>query len=44
MVELWVSPAGSWTFVVTSANGKTCMVASGHGWEAVDPAGPKPNL
>jgi hypothetical protein len=44
MVEVWVSATGTWTVVVTSANGNACMVASGHAWETVDPAGAKPNL
>jgi hypothetical protein len=44
MVEVWVSATGTWTVVVTSANGQTCMVASGHAWEAVEPSAAAPNL
>lgn len=34
-VELFASPdTGTWTIVVTNANGVSCLVASGTAWEA----------
>ena len=36
VVELYASTeTGSWTVLVTMANGMSCLVASGEGWEAV---------
>ncbi len=32
MVELWTSPEGSWTMVVVTPTGMTCVKASGEGW------------
>lgn len=37
LVELFVSPTGTWTFVHTSANGVTCLLAAGEDWEHVLP-------
>lgn len=31
--EVFVSPAGSWTILVTVPGGKSCYLASGEGWE-----------
>ena len=36
--ELFVSPAGTWTILVTVPGGKSCYLASGEGWENL----PKP--
>ena len=33
VIEVLTSPSGSWTFLVTEPSGRTCMVASGEGWE-----------
>lgn len=33
MVEIWTSPAsGTWTILVTQANGITCIAAAGKNW------------
>lgn len=33
MVEIWTSPAsGSWTILVTSADGTSCIAAAGQNW------------
>jgi hypothetical protein len=34
-MEVYVSETGSWTFLVTSADGDSCIVASGGDWEDV---------
>ncbi len=35
MVELYVSDGGSWTVVVTSTAGVSCLVASGQNWSSL---------
>ena len=33
MVEIWTSPSsGSWTILVTSADGTSCIAAAGQNW------------
>ena len=33
MVEIWTSEAsGSWTILITQANGQTCVAAAGKNW------------
>jgi hypothetical protein len=34
-MEVYVSQAGSWTILVTSADGNSCILASGGDWEDV---------
>jgi len=34
-MEVYVSQAGSWTILVTSADGNSCILASGMDWEEV---------
>ncbi|MCF3640144.1 hypothetical protein LXM94_09200 [Rhizobium sp. TRM95111] len=42
VVEIYVSDRGSWTIVVTTAAGLSCIVLSGEGWQEVpQPVGPK---
>jgi hypothetical protein len=42
LVELFVSPDGSWTFVHTRTNGLTCLLHAGEDWEEIEqPAVPK---
>ena len=40
-MEIFISPAGTWTTLITTPNGQTCIVASGEGWEdiAIKPTG-----
>ena len=40
-MEIFVSPTGTWTTLITDTTGRTCRVASGEGWEdiAIKPAG-----
>lgn len=40
IAELYVSGEGTWTFMVTLNNGKSCIIAAGDAWD--DPATPKP--
>lgn len=35
VVELFLSPEGTWTILMTGPNRLTCIVAAGHGWEDV---------
>lgn len=37
VMEVFVSSAGSWTIVVTSAEGLACVLAAGDNWEALRP-------
>lgn len=30
---VWVSETGSWTFTVSTPDGRTCMMDSGQGWD-----------
>ncbi len=38
LVELFASESGSWTILLTSARGSTCLMAAGRGFQAVEPA------
>lgn len=38
IVEAFAASSGSWTILVSSANGVSCVVASGQGFEVVDAA------
>lgn len=42
LIEVLTSDSGSWTIIVTSPYGRSCMVASGDGWHTFRPAGPDP--
>ena len=35
ILEVLVSPTGSWSILVTSPAGLTCMIASGQSWETL---------
>lgn len=38
LLEIWTSgTSGSFTVIVTNANGKSCVVAFGENWVSVDP-------
>ena len=41
VMEFYVSPAGTWTVLMTMPNGVSCIVAAGRDWEeiAVTPTG-----
>jgi hypothetical protein len=40
IVEVYISDAATWTVAVTLPDGRTCLLASGEGWEALDEALP----
>lgn len=42
LLEIFVSPSGSWTMAATTADGISCLVASGNSFETVKPK-PKEN-
>lgn len=33
IVEVFVSPSGTWTMLMTDVTGQSCIVAAGNGWE-----------
>ncbi len=35
VMELMTSEGGSWSLVVTMPNGKSCLIATGSGWEQI---------
>ncbi len=37
MLEVFSSPAGSWTILVTQPTGTSCIVAAGEEWESITP-------
>jgi len=34
ILEIFVSTAGTWTIIATGADGNSCLVASGEGWDS----------
>jgi hypothetical protein len=44
VVELYVSPAGSWTVLMTGVDGKACVLATGHSWETMAPKAAQSSL
>lgn len=39
MVEIWASPeSGSWTILITQADGQSCIAAAGQNWLELDEA------
>ena len=40
VVEIFTSPEGTWTILVTGTNGVTCVPASGHSWKALPASAP----
>ena len=36
-LEIYVSPSGTWTTMITTPNGPTCIVGTGEGWEDITP-------
>ena len=37
LVEIFISKKGTWTIIVTTPQGKTCIVAAGDSWEELPP-------
>ena len=35
VIELFASEAGSWTFLVTFPDGRTCLIAAGEDWQSL---------
>jgi hypothetical protein len=42
VVEVFASESGSWTIIVTTPSGFSCLVGSGDGWEPLAEALPAP--
>ncbi len=36
LVEIYTSATGTWTFLLTTAKGKSCIIGAGHSWEESD--------
>jgi hypothetical protein len=34
VIEVFVSDKGTWTIIATSADGKSCVLSAGDGWES----------
>ena len=41
LLELFASEGGSWTILLTSPRGSTCLMAAGRAFQAVEPEVPK---
>ena len=41
LVEVLASDSGSWSIIVSSADGVACLVAAGEGWRVLTPAAPE---
>ena len=37
LMEVYLSQSGSWTIVITSAKGTSCVIAAGEAWEDIEP-------
>lgn len=37
LIELLASPSGSWTMLITTPSGRSCLAAAGESWEMLDP-------
>ena len=37
VMEVYLSESGSWTIVVTSAQGLSCVIAAGENWDDIEP-------
>ncbi len=33
VIEVFASPKGTWTLIITQPNGMSCLIAAGHDWE-----------
>lgn len=40
LLEVLVSPSGSWSLVLTAPGGRSCLVAAGSDWQALTPPPP----
>jgi hypothetical protein len=40
VLELYASPDGSWTALLTMPSGKSCVIAAGEAWTTLPPAPP----
>jgi hypothetical protein len=38
VMEIYTSPEGTWTVLVTDTSGKSCITAAGENWQEVTPA------
>jgi hypothetical protein len=41
VMEVFVSPSGTWTILLTSPNGLSCLMAEGEGYEEIAPPAPE---
>jgi hypothetical protein len=38
VLELFASKTGSWTMVITNADGRSCLLAAGENWDMIQAA------
>ena len=43
MIERYVSEKGTWSYVLTRPNGKSCILAAGKDWQTITPVYNKPD-
>ena len=43
VIEVLTSEKGTWTIIITDPDGKSCLVAAGEAWEAIERLALKPN-
>ena len=43
IIEVLTSEKGTWTIIVTNPDGKSCLIAAGEDWEAVERLAMDPN-
>lgn len=41
LVELYTSDTGTWTLMLTSPEGRSCLIAAGENWQSMSPAKPQ---
>ena len=37
MIEVYTSPRGTWTMLLTTPDGQTCMIGAGDNWDGIAP-------
>ena len=43
VIEVLTSEKGSWTIIVTNPDGRSCLIAAGEDWEAIERIAMAPN-
>lgn len=43
VIEVLTSEKGTWTIIVTNPDGRSCLIAAGEDWEAIERVAMEPN-